>query len=280
MSARKNFPTSEGSRVARSNAEFYGTRGHDHAGAPHLRHRSIRGSFQRMVWEVCSLSSKAMPTVLDLGAGEGFASLLFLKRGARVIAVDVSAELLDRLRARCEPYSSSLRVHCGDVESVLQSVAPGSVDIVVATSFLHHIPDYIALIRQCLPLIGPHGQFVSFQDPMKYESLSRAEYLFSRFAYFSWRIHQDDLLAGAKRYLRRRRGILLDNCPQDMVEYHVVRGGVDQGAIAEALVRAGFSCRVIAYFSTQSTLLQPVGSLLGVKNTFGIVAQRLNDRQE
>ncbi len=60
----------------------------------------------------------------------------------------------------------------------------------------------------------------------------------------------------------------------DNAEYHVVRNGVDQDAIARWFDTEGFDCEIVSYFSTQSSLFQPIGSTLGFDNTFAVVAKR------
>ena len=57
-----------------------------------------------------------------------------------------------------------------------------------------------------------------------------------------------------------------------MAEYHVVRHGVDQDAIAGVFREAGFVCDIYPYWSTQGSFFQDLGSRLELRNTFGIIA--------
>ena len=143
---------------------------------------------------------------------------------------------------------------------------------------LHHLPDYLGVIREAVDRLSPAGQFLSFQDPLRYDTVGRFTRAFDELSYLTWRVFQGDLWGGLKRRLRRSRGVL-DDSPlaasvYDYAEYHVIRGGVDQDAIEAMLTTAGFECEVIRYFSTQSRVFQPIGEFLGVKNTFGILARR------
>jgi SAM-dependent methyltransferase len=214
------------------------------------------------------------PHVLDLGAGEGSVTLPFLELGAAVTAVDISEAQLRDLQAKCGSYMGRLEIRCQDVSAALQSLlrAGKQYDLVVANSFLHHIPDYLGLIRQAVEILRPHGEFFSFQDPIRYESLGTFSSAFCKLAYFSWRITKGDVWGGIKRRMRRARGVYLDSCPQDNVEYHAMRGGVDQDALASLLGHLGLHCQVIRYFSTQSRIWQPVGAALGIANTFALRA--------
>ncbi|HKE73697.1 MAG TPA: hypothetical protein VKB57_08800, partial [Acidimicrobiales bacterium] len=91
-------------------------------------------------------------------------------------------------------------------------------------------------------------------------------------AYFAWRVGRGDLARGAATRWRRLRRVYDADSPADMAEYHVVRHGVDQVALA-ALLRPAFrEVAVTRYWSTQSPSLQRVGERLGAANTFGIEA--------
>lgn len=249
-------------------------------GAPHIKHASLRTLYARMLVDVFDFAKRhtAVPRVLDLGAGEGTVTLSFLELGAKVTAVDISSSQLNELRAKCERFGDRLEVRCEDINDFLVSECLNPkhdhYDIIAAISFLHHIPDYVAMINNAIALLSPHGQFFSFQDPLRYDSLPIATRMFSSFSYFSWRIFKGDVIGGAKRYLRRKRGIYLENSIHDNAEYHVVRNGVDQDAICNLFRKHDFECRLVLYFSTHSHLLQPVGALLGMKNTFAVIAQR------
>ena len=242
-------------------------------GAPHLKHASLRALVSRLIQQACERAVEHTPTprVLDLGAGEGSVTRQLLELGTRVTAVDVSSSQLAELDRKCEPFGDRLETRCGDMHEVLQQLV-GPFDVVVASACFHHLPDYLGIIRDAIKLLAPHGQFLSFQDPLRYDSVGRFTRTFGEVSYLSWRVFQGDLWGGLKRRLRRSRGVL-DDSPLDNAEYHVVRSGVDQDAIAALLTAAGFECEIIRYFSTQSRVFQPVGETLGVQNTFAVVAR-------
>jgi len=242
--------------------------------APHLRHASLRHLYAQLVADVFDHARRysEAPTVLDLGAGEGSATLPFLELGARVVAIDVSESQLSELVRKCNSHRDRLQVRQGDINSVLRT--DECYDILVMSSCLHHISDYISVIQAGTDVLSENGQFFSFQDPIRYDTMNSLSHLFSKTAYFSWRAFQGDFFGGVSRTLRRARGVYLDDCPADNTEYHLVRNGVDQDQIVRLLSSRGFECRVIRYFSTQGSLFQPLGSALGVQNTFSIIARR------
>ena len=190
----------------------------------------------------------------------------------RVVAVDVSDSQLAELQRKCSRYKDRLEVRRVDIGSVL--LTDERYDVLVMSSCLHHIPDYISVIRAGADMLSQRGQFFSFQDPLRYDTMEPLSHWFHRIAYFSWRVFQGDFFGGVSRTLRRARGIYLDDCPADNTEYHVVRNGVDQDRIVELLSSQGFDCKVFRYFSTQGSLFQPVGSAFRMENTFSIIAKR------
>jgi hypothetical protein len=128
--------------------------------------------------------------------------------------------------------------------------------------------------------LAPRGHFFTFQDPLHYREVGALAKAFSHAAYLSWRLFQRDVVRGVARRLRRRAGIYLQDSVHDNVEYHVTRDGVDHNGIRQLLVEAGFDCDIITYFSTQSSLFQPLGTALNVKNTFAVVACRRLSRSQ
>jgi SAM-dependent methyltransferase len=242
--------------------------------SPHLAHPTLRALWSRLAVSAYQTAARdaEVPSVLDLGAGDGSSSLVFLEQGAAVTAVDASAEQLRRLcQSGLAPERLAIRQQ--SVEDYLRENRR-THDIIVASSFLHHVPDYLALVTSMAGLAAPHGQILLFQDPLRYDTQGRFTRSFDILSYAFWRMFQPDFLGGVKRRLRRMRGIYLEDCPQDNVEYHVTRNGVDQDAIAALLREFGFKVEIIRYWSQQSALFQSLGTWAQLENCFGIVARR------
>jgi SAM-dependent methyltransferase len=247
-------------------------------GAPHLKHASLRKLFSKLLLDVFDAASKHAdpPKVLDLGAGEGSATLQLLELGANVTAVDISSQQLAALVAKCDDHRDRLEVRCQGVHEALID-ASDQFDIITLNSFLHHIPDYLSLIDKCLPKLAPGGILFSFQDPLRYDTVGRTSRIFTDIGYFFWRLSggaEGDVIGGIARRLRRRRGVYRDDCPPDNIEYHIVRNGVDQIAIERLLKDRGFDCNIITYYSSQNTLFQPIGEAIGFRNLFSLIATR------
>jgi len=244
--------------------------------SPHVKHPALKTLYQSIVEELFQHAHlrSAQPSILDLGAGEGSTTAAFLKLGGKVTAIDLSLSQVTELKRKCAHFGDALTVSNGEVFEVLAN-STEQFDIVVSSSFLHHIPDYLRLIVLAIDHLAPGGQFMSFQDPLQYDRMSRINYWFSTASYFSWRVFRPDLLGGIRRRIRRSRGIYLADSEFDNGEYHITRNGVDENAICDLLRRLSFDCQLVKYFSTHSGVGQRLGCLLRMENTFAIIAKRL-----
>lgn len=243
--------------------------------APHLRHKAILDLYEGLLqtaYNATRHENGELPSVLDLGAGEGTVTRPLLELGARVLAVDISEKQLDQLRIKCRGFEGHLEIRCADLVTVLEE--DRQFDIVVANSLLHHIPDYIDLIRRVSARLSENGVFLCFQDPMWKPSISSRDAMLSWVAYTAWRFRQGDLLGGTWRRIRRAFGVYSVESLYDNTEYHAVRDGVNQNAIRAVLDEKGFECELFEYCSFHSDTWQPLGEKLGVKNTFGLLATK------
>jgi SAM-dependent methyltransferase len=242
---------------------------------PHIKHDTLRALYLQLIHQIYleASANTPVPRVLDIGAGEGSVTLPMLERGARVTAVDISPSQMKEMARKCEAFSDRLEIRCQDVNEYLAETSE-QFDVVIANSFLHHVPDYLGMIEHATSLLRPRGRFFSFQDPMRYDTLPAATRVFSGVAYAGWRIFDGDVIRGIGRYIRRKRGVYLDDSPEDNTEFHATRNGVDQNAIAELLKTKGFEVEIVPYFSTHSGFFQKLGESLRLADSFGIIARK------
>jgi len=97
--------------------------------------------------------------ILDLGSGTGTGVLALLQRfeGSEAIALDVSAQLLDRLRNKARDLGVADRVRTVQVD--LDAAWPGidPVDLVWASSSLHHMADPDRALTEVFTALRPGG---------------------------------------------------------------------------------------------------------------------------
>jgi SAM-dependent methyltransferase len=242
-------------------------------GSPHLRHSSIGARYAALIDRAISRThrNRADISVLDLGAGNGMASIPWFKRGVRVTAVDSSKSMIRQLTRRAEAYGARPRTMVADVFDYLQSTDE-KFDIVTHVSMLHHIPDYMQLIDLAAVHVRPGGSIVTFQDPLRYDTMPRSHHLMDRACYFIWRLGQGNYRQGLKTRWRRLRHQYDPTEAADFDEFHVVRNGVDAHAIIGRLERDFAEVDLVAYWSTFSRPLQWLGERTNLTSCFGIVA--------
>ena len=247
--------------------------GHDYAsGSPHIKHYGLRTKVSETLQEVIGavLDQLGECRVVEVGAGHGTFTDHILAAGAEVEVTEMSRPSAELLQRRFR-NNSAVRVTY-DPEGVDSNAASGELHAVVCLSVLHHIPDYLSAVKNLVARINPGGAFVSFQDPLWYSRRTRRSRLVERCAYLSWRLTQRSLKRGFATSIRRIRGIYDESSPSDMVEYHVVRNGVDEQALADFLQRDFDEVRVFSYWSTQGSIAQSIGERLCAPNTFAVVA--------
>ena len=108
-------------------------------------------------------------TVLEFGCGSGENTLLLLKRNARVIALDISAALIEVAKKRLD-----INAVAGDVRFVVASghelpLLDNSVDVVFGIAILHHLDMKLAS-HQVWRVLKPGGRAI-FQEPMRNSKL-------------------------------------------------------------------------------------------------------------
>lgn len=246
--------------------------GHDYAdGSPHIKHHKIRTTIVETLQDVVRniLDRQGRCRVVEIGAGHGGFTDHLVAAGATVEVTEMSrpsaAELTRRFR-----HNPAVTVTVDLDGSAATSGPP--VDVVVCLSVLHHIPDYLAAVEGMVDRIAPGGSFVSFQDPLWYSRRKRSSLLIERAAYLAWRVPQGQLRRGIAATARRARGKLDETNPSDMVEYHVVRQGVDDQAL-EAILRPRFRrVEIRRYWSSHLGWTQAAGQWAFDPNTFGLVA--------
>jgi SAM-dependent methyltransferase len=246
--------------------------GHDYvAESPHLKHSSLRTMIVTSLSRIApQLGAQGQFDVLEIGGGHGAFTPTLLSLGADVTITEMSKPSVEYLSAAFEKDSRVQVIY--DTDGAWVTKTDRSFDAVVCVSVLHHIPDYLAAIQRYAEITKPGGVFISWQDPLWYSRLPLGHRLAAHVAYYCWRFPRGEWIRGARTLSRRARGILDESEASDMVEYHVVRNGVDEKAIEELLLSQYTSVTIQRYWSTQSGWWQGWGERRGLVSSFGSVA--------
>ena len=94
--------------------------------------------------------------VLDVGCGGGILSESMATRGAQVMGIDLSAELLDVAELHSLESGVQLNYQQISVED-LAAEKPGQFDVVTCMEMLEHVPDPASIIHACAKLVKPDG---------------------------------------------------------------------------------------------------------------------------
>ncbi len=114
--------------------------------------------------------------VVDAGSGPGVISALFAETfpGARVVAVDGSAELLERARARAERQGAADRFGTllGELPGVLDEL-DYPADLLWASRSIHHLGDQSAALAACAGHLAPGGTLAVMEGGLPARFLPR-----------------------------------------------------------------------------------------------------------
>jgi ubiquinone/menaquinone biosynthesis C-methylase UbiE len=96
--------------------------------------------------------------VADVGAGTGYFALPIARAvgpSGVVFAVDLQAEMLEKLRAKLEP---SLPITLVDGEAARTTLDDGSIDLVFLANVWHEVDDHGAALAEFARIVRPGGR--------------------------------------------------------------------------------------------------------------------------
>lgn len=126
-----------------------------------------QGRLWSSFWETTDLNRAV---VLDYGCGNGEFSMILVRRGARVIGIDISPRLIAQARAsaaKMAPKGGAPQFVAGDAHHTPFNNA--TFDYVLGNGALHHL-DLEKAFTEIARVLKPGGKAV-FQEPMRHHPL-------------------------------------------------------------------------------------------------------------
>ncbi len=100
-------------------------------------------------------------TILDLGCGEGRHAInVYLQADVKSIAVDLNFNDLQTARSRFEPFAqpgSAKDFYLQQADATRLPFADASIDKIICSEVLEHIPDYPAVLDEIARVLKPGG---------------------------------------------------------------------------------------------------------------------------
>ncbi len=123
-------------------------------------------------------------TVLDAGCAAGWYTQWLLDRGANVIAVDFSSNMIEMTKRR---VGNKAKIIKADLNKPLDFISNETVDIIVSSLVLHYIKDWSPVMSEFYRILKPCGTLVfSVHHPFMDFTV------FNRENYFTTELLDDD----------------------------------------------------------------------------------------
>lgn len=103
---------------------------------------------------------KTTDVVLDYGCGTGTASCELADLVSEILAIDISAEMIERAKAKAAANSIE-NVRFEQTTIFDKALKRGSFDAVLAFNMLHTVPDPPSVVKRINEVLKPGGLFIS-----------------------------------------------------------------------------------------------------------------------
>ena len=97
--------------------------------------------------------------VVDVGCGGGLLSESLAARGADVLGIDASEDVVEAARAHLDASGLDAEYRTTTAEALAET-EPGRFDLVTCMELIEHVPDGAALVAACARLARPGGTVV------------------------------------------------------------------------------------------------------------------------
>ena len=222
--------------AADANRRFYADHAAGYDTFEHCASREApREQIAALLDRAIAACSTDAPRTLDACGGTGNVSELLARRGISTTVADISPQMLAQWREKAAALGLQADTFEGEIDEFLTNDGR-EWDLVVFSSALHHLDDYVAVVGLAAARIAPGGVLVTAFDPVRTgESITPR---LRRFDYLLSLLLDPRALAAALRRRRARNREQGGVNVGDLAERHV-RAGVDDIAVIARLREAG-----------------------------------------
>lgn len=144
--------------------------------------------------------------ILEIGSGTGNLTIKLLENGFKnIICVDISKEMINELKKkiRIDNNNNNIKFIISDVDSFLEN-DKSKYDIVFISSVLHHLPDYVATLKNIKTILNDDGCIYITHEPLPPRKKSMIIKLLLKLDFYTYAIRYLFLiLIGKLRFLNR-----------------------------------------------------------------------------
>lgn len=212
--------------------------------------------------------------VLDACGGTGYASAMLVELGARPVTVDISPDMLAVWTEKAHALGYEPEIVEAEILDFLTSSSE-IWDLIVFSSALHHLDDYLSVVRSAATRLQPGGVLLTIFDPTRLGTVGKALRRIDYIAYVCLRYPAD---AWRKVSAKVRRARIAARSTEinvgSIAELHA-QDGVDDEAIRGALEEEGME--VLKHERVYGARLAVVRSLfriLRLPSSFSFLARR------
>jgi 2-polyprenyl-3-methyl-5-hydroxy-6-metoxy-1,4-benzoquinol methylase len=105
--------------------------------------------------------------ILDIGCGTGNLTIKLLERGYKnIICLDISKEMIRELKKKVKKYNHNTIVVVSDLDAFLIGRNGSKFDIILVSSVLHHLPNYIDSLKHLKEALREDGCIYITYEPL------------------------------------------------------------------------------------------------------------------
>jgi ubiquinone/menaquinone biosynthesis C-methylase UbiE len=213
------------------------------------RHQAMLEADLDRILEICGKPKEEIK-VLDACGGSGNVSLKLLRRGIQPVLADISPELVEIFRKKCESNAFKPETVCKEIGAYLAEEGE-LFDLIIFSSALHHLENIKPVLALAFHRLEPEGVLFTVFDPASRNRLRLITRVLKRIDYYFFKIfaQSSDLPRAIGRRLRRtlagvspsnKAGVALSLATCGLLaEYHVEQG-IDDLDLAAYLRQVGF----------------------------------------